>query len=603
MDKHNPSSNISISVLTSILNGMDAYLYVTDPETDELLFVNDKMMTLFNVRENPIGQPCWKVMRNDMTGRCPFCPLHTLNENSDEPVVWEIHNPITERIYKCTDSFIQWTDNRLVHLNNAVDITDVKNAERNIMERLEQQELMTAISQSFISVNSIETLFDNALRMIGEFMDVSCVVLMTHNPEEKSLIVKNVWSSEYCCHRFKSMSFVEGTLEYDSFIAQHMSDIVYDDTAEVAHRTRFSQCGIKALIQVPLVVDDVFWGIIAINECRSTRNWTESNIQLVGLIGNFIISAIEHYRMEKRYLQMANIVHTSPQYVSVINEKGGIEFINQGALDILGYQYDELIGKNISMILHEDDYRACIDVLVPKVLHEGKANAELSLIRKDKEEKTLVMSGFKSDSNNEGINVIGVDITDRKRLEERLLVAMEQAEASNHAKSEFLSRMSHEMRTPMNAIIGMTNIAKSSQDTEKKEYCLDRIEDASMHLLGVINDILDMSKIEAGKLELSETEFLFEKMLIRVIDVVKFRIDENKQNLVMNIDPAISNFVLADEQRVAQVITNLLSNAVKFTPEGGTITVAVENIYYAEDYILKRVTVTDTGIGISKEQQ
>ena len=106
----------------------------------------------------------------------------------------------------------------------------------------------------------------------------------------------------------------------------------------------------------------------------------------------------------------------------------------------------------------------------------------------------------------------------------RLANAKEVAERSSQAKSTFLSNMSHELRTPMNAIIGMTNIGLSGADIEHKNYCLKKIDDASKHLLGIINDILDISKIEAGKLELSEVDFVFEKLLQRVADVINFPI-------------------------------------------------------------------------------
>ncbi|MDR1359362.1 MAG: response regulator, partial [Deltaproteobacteria bacterium] len=181
--------------------------------------------------------------------------------------------------------------------------------------------------------------------------------------------------------------------------------------------------------------------------------------------------------------------------------------------------------------------------------------------------------------------------------------AKEQAELSSHAKGDFLARMSHEMRTPMNAIIGMTNIAKASKDMEKKEYCLEKIDQASNHLLGVINDILDMSKIEANKFELSFTEFSFEKMLSRVINVINFRVEEKKQNFSIDVDKEMPAFVVSDEQRLAQVIANLLSNAVKFTPEKGSITLAVRVLSRENNMYTVQVSVTDTGIGISREQQ
>jgi signal transduction histidine kinase/DNA-binding response OmpR family regulator len=184
-----------------------------------------------------------------------------------------------------------------------------------------------------------------------------------------------------------------------------------------------------------------------------------------------------------------------------------------------------------------------------------------------------------------------------------LVQAREDALAGTRAKSEFLANMSHEIRTPMNAIIGMTAIAKSTTDAERKDVCLEKIENASTHLLGVINDVLDMSKIEANKLELSYVSFDFEKMLQRVANVINFRVDEKKQNFSVYIDRRIPRFLIGDDQRLAQVITNLLSNAVKFTPEQGSIKLNTHFIGEADGVCTIQIEVIDTGIGISAEQQ
>jgi signal transduction histidine kinase/DNA-binding response OmpR family regulator len=211
----------------------------------------------------------------------------------------------------------------------------------------------------------------------------------------------------------------------------------------------------------------------------------------------------------------------------------------------------------------------------------------IELRRAGSEEENNAMSG---------ILAVMIDLTDFMREKQR-------AEDASNAKSSFLATMSHEIRTPMNAIIGMTSIGRMAVSAERKDYCLNKIEDASQHLLSVINDILDMSKIEANKFELSPIEFDFEKLLLRVVNVVTFRADEKRQRFTVHIDENIPRVLIGDDHRLAQVITNLLGNAVKFTPEEGSVTLDAKYLGEEDDVCSVQITVADTGIGISSEQQ
>ena len=188
--------------------------------------------------------------------------------------------------------------------------------------------------------------------------------------------------------------------------------------------------------------------------------------------------------------------------------------------------------------------------------------------------------------------------------------ARTQAEAASRAKGDFLSRMSHEMRTPMNAIIGMTTIGLGAGEPERKQYCLEKISGASQHLLGIINDILDMSKIEAHKFELAAVKFNIRDMLQRVVDVIRFQAEE--QDFVIDIDDNLPPALIGDEQRLAQVITNLLGNAFKFTPGKGTVTLRAtlarpvgqsEPSGPTGGNCTIRISIIDTGIGMNLEQQ
>jgi CheY-like chemotaxis protein len=185
----------------------------------------------------------------------------------------------------------------------------------------------------------------------------------------------------------------------------------------------------------------------------------------------------------------------------------------------------------------------------------------------------------------------------------RVDAAKNKSDTENRHKSAFLANMSHEIRTPMNAIIGMTTIGKSASDIEHKDYSFTKIEEAAHHLLGVINDILDMSKIEANKLELSPVEFNLEEIFRQVVNVINFRIDEKHQKFTAQIDPSIPRTLIGDSQRIAQVITNLLGNAVKFTPTDGIISLAARPGGEENQQYTLQISVSDTGIGISAEQQ
>jgi len=178
----------------------------------------------------------------------------------------------------------------------------------------------------------------------------------------------------------------------------------------------------------------------------------------------------------------------------------------------------------------------------------------------------------------------------------------ENAQAATKAKSDFLSRMSHEMRTPMNAIIGMTSIGKTEPDIAGKDYAFQKIEDASTHLLRLINDILDMSQIETVKFELKNVPMNLENTLLNAIGIVNENIKIKNQVFNITLSPELHLDYIADDLRFSQVITNLLSNAVKFTPEGGRIELNVEQIGRKENSNTLRFSISDTGIGMTKDQ-
>ncbi len=164
----------------------------------------------------------------------------------------------------------------------------------------------------------------------------------------------------------------------------------------------------------------------------------------------------------------------------------------------------------------------------------------------------------------------------RNQINQNLIDAREAAMASEQAKSSFLSRMSHEIRTPLNAIIGMTTIAEKTEDFDQVKYSLQKIKIASEQLLNLVNDILDISKIETGKLKVVEQPFDFMQMVQNVIDIQKVAIQAKNQTFHLKCNKIFDHYVITDELRLSQVLINLLGNAVKFTPENGNITLQID---------------------------
>jgi signal transduction histidine kinase len=194
-------------------------------------------------------------------------------------------------------------------------------------------------------------------------------------------------------------------------------------------------------------------------------------------------------------------------------------------------------------------------------------------------------------------------VLQREAAQRDLEAALVDAHAASRAKSDFLANMSHEIRTPINAIFGMTTLAENSSDAARRDYCLKKIREASSHLLGVINDILDISKIEANKLELSCADFDFKAMLEKAVTVSDFRMQEKHLNFTMHVSEDIPRALYGDDQRIAQVIANLLGNAAKFTPEPGAFELDARLAGEENGLYTLRISVRDSGIGVSEEQQ
>jgi PAS domain S-box-containing protein len=332
---------------------------------------------------------------------------------------------------------------------------------------------------------------------------------------------------------------------------------------------------------------------------------TRAHAQSAQILRQMTASLMEKEKKTRRILEAA------AEGIVTADENDAIESFNEAAQDIFGYAAAEVIGGSVSTLIGS----SCPEKLVSlKAKHCPGDSAKVlgyhgEIAGKRKDGTTFPMEIGISETklgDRKLFILVLRDITERKRMEQ-MTKARDQALEANRAKSAFLANMSHELRTPLNAIIGYSEIlmdeiqdeANSSPKADQYLADLKKILGAGMHLLGLINDVLDLSKIESGKMEIFLETCDVESVLKEVVSIVRPLVDKNGNVLHLKVQGAIGSIVV-DVTKLRQILFNLLSNACKFTNKGTIILDVAREVQLSGDWM--RFHVRDSGIGISKEQ-
>lgn len=306
------------------------------------------------------------------------------------------------------------------------------------------------------------------------------------------------------------------------------------------------------------------------------------------------MEAEERKASEKRFRDIADLL---PQMIYESNAEGLITYTNKFGFELSGYS-EEYLGKvSLRQFISPEDFNRSVEQVKRAIAGETILKNEYTFIRKDGSRVPVLIysSPVFRDNSFAGLRGIIIDISDLKKIEEAII-------AANRAKSDFLANVSHEIRTPMNAIMGLANIVLGGHlEPEQRKY-VEKINSSALLLIGIINDMLDYSKIEAGKIELEEIDFRLEDVLVNLAELLSFSADEHEMELLIDMAPDLPFMIKGDPLRLGQVLINLASNAVKFgSGHDVVIRVWMEDAE-AGGMVNLCFSVTDKGIGMTPEQ-
>ncbi len=492
------------------------------------------------------------------------------------------------------------------------DITERVLTEQALQHRLRFEELITSLSSNLINVapSDLDQTLSQAIRTIGEFVGADRSYIFLFFPETNTLNNTHEWCAEGIEPQIDHLQDIPADSlpwwqeKLSRFENIHITRVASLPPDAVAERELLEAQDICSLVVVPMRFGNTLRGFLGFDAVHEERVWSDDTIALLKIIGEMFISVLERTRTEQALQEQRNfalrVMNTMGQGLTVTNAAGNFEYVNPAYAHMLGFEAAALIGFSPFDLTLEEDHAAIVEGRALRSEGHG-SSYEARLRRADGSLIHVLITAVPRWHQGVVIGSIAVvtDLSERKRMEEVLAKARDQALESSRLKSEFLATMSHEIRTPMNAIIGMAELLLDTPLSEEQQEFAQIVNEAAQGLLTIINDILDFSRIEAGKILLEQIEFEPLHIVEGVAEVLAARARDKGLSLMTFVSPDIPRVLHGDPGRLRQVLLNLVSNAVKFTARG-EVDVQASLLARDAEQVTLHFSISDTGIGLSE---
>ncbi len=496
------------------------------------------------------------------------------------------------------------------------DISERKEAEEKLNKMLVLQNLLTHLATEFINIpiEDSDEAVKRLLSVIGQGNEIDRAYIFEYDFAKNTMSNTHEWCAKGISAEVYNMQKVPTDI-VPGWVDKHKNGemIVIMDASKLEEGDPLSKIlesqNIKTLITLPLILDKECIGFVGFDSVKSLRKWSSADTTFLQILADLLCNVTDRKRKDEairnREASLKAIFNNVPFQMWLKDVDSNYIAINKPFMEYFSITGEsDIIGKDASDIWDSDVAQHFIeqDKLVMQ-------NLELSSVEElvDFKHKTVWFEIFRApiiSDNGQLLGTTGIarDITSRKNADKVLQQAVAAAESANEAKSKFLAIMSHEIRNPLNAVVGMVRMLHEAGIKGPNSKLIENIKTSSDHLLMIINDILDFSKIESGEMLLEETTFKVQDVVNRVFNSHVFIAKEKNLHLKFHVDSRIPDFHKGDPLRLQQVLSNLISNALKFTTEGKIeIHCELEKDLGASNRLCFKVK--DTGIGISAENQ